>query len=72
MKWTQTPPSEPGWYWWRQSKTWPERYGSGAMPHCRWVTFQGGVLGVFNSGSWRTFEFLGGEWWPERIPEPEE
>lgn len=58
------PPTIPGWYWWREK---PDN----EMP----------VLiseGPFNSNcfvpgrGWLLTSRMGGEWWPERIPYPDE
>ena len=82
--WTSTPPSEPGWYWWR-CYTWrnnpitPYPVKVSLEPNERKGNFQkpGSVREplVFYNGMQTTFEDLAkerGEWWPIRIQEPDD
>lgn len=59
--WTTTPPTEPGWYWYRDFPRLPEMHVGEIK-----------AGGLFDALGWRTeVEKLPGEWWPERIQEPD-
>jgi len=63
MQWTTTPPTEPGWYWWRF------RDGDRVFP--RQIIDRDARLIVLGSHGYdRPVNLLGGEWWPVRIDEP--
>lgn len=72
MKWTKTPPSEPGWYWWRGD--------GGNLAQVREVIIVR-EFGIGPPGSRETAyietpearltaEWIRGEWWPEPIEPP--
>ena len=70
-QWSSEPPTEPGWYWWRESedhysKPFKLVIGNGisAQSHC--------ILAL-NPADFGVDEYpmLNGEWWPIRIQEPE-
>jgi hypothetical protein len=64
MNWTNEPPERPGFYWWRKSieegsaVVWT--YGDSTFLMNK-VSFHGSLIDV---------DEFGGQWWPERIPEP--
>lgn len=61
--WIQ-PPTEEGWYWWRESEKFLP------IP----VLVKKGPFGndAFKPGAgWVSKKRMGGQWWPERIQEPE-
>jgi len=68
MNWTTTPPTEPGWYWWRDSKS------KEAQPLNVYKNSDGNFrvyVNLFGFGSDRYMPSrIGGEWWPIPIEEP--
>ena len=60
MTWTQTPPTEPDWYWWRPRKDAP------FSP----VLFNGEQFQFGGQGPW--FKMRGGQWSDTPIPLPRE
>jgi len=63
-EWQKEPPTEPGWYWWQK----------GDYPTRPMEVFRFGkdyrLLGSTHPMP-TAVEDMGGEWWPERIKEPE-
>ena len=63
--WTKEPPTEPGWYWWRDEDQ---------TPNCVDVIedrFDYELKVENEPGRWRELDCLNhGEWWPDRIQEP--
>ena len=57
--WTKEPPTEPGFYWWRDLE-WQED------AKVIFVEQRGDQLKTWGT----TVQVMGGEWWPERIQEP--
>lgn len=62
-EWTTTPPTEPGWYWWRKGD-YPKR------PMQVWQFDESGPLIASTRPTPVQVEGMGGEWWPARIEEP--
>ncbi len=64
MTWSKQPPTEPGWYWWRQ---FPD-----SRPMAESVQMAGGELRlvVEASGTGYDLEGYGGEWWLDPIAMP--
>ena len=64
MKWAKTPPTEPGWYWWKKQG------GSKSIILLADIPMR--VYAMLFSDEWRTIdEIPEGEWWPEKIEPPE-
>lgn len=59
--WTRTPPTEPGWYWWRYS----EQDALVVVGIVKWASKEMRIHGTNERTHWR-----GGEFGP-RIPSPE-
>jgi len=59
-EWTKTPPTEPGWYWYRDFPVLPDTQAGYMNPYGFWEC----------AGLRTEAERLPGEWWPERIQEP--
>ena len=68
-KWTNTPPSEPGWYWWRTR----DEYGVvGPFCACVFLHLEQELWAQCMEDRGGPIDEHYGEWWPERILEPEE
>lgn len=66
-EWTKQPPTEPGWYWWRDEIDIPPDNEP------RWVYLSPAGLMTENDDvdlNVSPPEELDGEWWPEQISEP--
>jgi len=65
-EWTTSPPTKPGWYWYRSED---EDGQFGPFCACVWQSITGLMAQILEDRG-DLIEMYDGEWWPEPIQEP--
>jgi hypothetical protein len=67
LQWSSEPPTEPGWYWWRESATpiWPP-----SPVEVERDSRTGHLFHRLDSDYDELLAMMGGQWWPEPLEPP--